>query len=141
MLEALRMLLKGNSQLLKEVSHLLPPQSLSYLNLLMVEMVDLHVRKAAGYSGLDTQDTWKNFRNAERLGKTPLEGVLIRKGDKESRYAQLFRDSQNNMLGPDESLRRELIDDSAYGLIAVCLIDEGTPGIRHGVVREEARPA
>jgi len=126
MLKALEILLTENNKLLNLVSPLLPPQSLSYLNLLMVEMVDLHVRKAAGYSGLDTKDTWKNFRNAERLGKTPLEGVLIRKGDKESRYAQLFKDSENNMLGPDESLRRELIDDSAYGLIAVCLIDEDT---------------
>jgi hypothetical protein len=126
MLKALQILLRGNEATLQKVSHLLPPQSLSYLRLLMVEMTDLHLRKAAGYSGLKTQDTWTNFRKAERLGATPLLGVLIRKGDKEARYANLYADAQNNQLGPDESLRRELIDDAAYGLISVCLLDETT---------------
>lgn len=97
---------------------------MAYLKLLMVEMVELHIRKAAGYSGIQTTDTWKNFRRSERLGIPSWLGVLIRKGDKESRYANIAADAENNQLGPEEGLRRELIDDSAYGLIAVCLLDE-----------------
>jgi len=125
MMEALERLMVTNGAALRLVSHLLPPQSLSYLRILMVEMVELHIQKAAGYSGLDTKDTWKNFRSAERLGKTALDSVLIRKGDKEARYANLYRDSQNDLINDkDDDLRRTLIDDAAYGLISVCLLDE-----------------
>lgn len=124
MLQAMHQLLIRNEQSLREVSHLLPPQSLSYLRLLMVEMVELHLKKAAGYSGLETTDTWKNFRKAEELGIPTWKAVLARKQDKVSRYTNLARDLRNDQL-QDESLRDTLRDDSAYGLIAICLLDEG----------------
>lgn len=123
MLEALQQLLMANEKTLRQVSQLLPPQSLSYLSLMMLEMVELHLKKAAGYSGLDTPDTWRNFRRSENLGIPPVLGVLNRKGDKVSRYENLVRDSRNDQLG-NESLRTTLRDDAAYALIAICLQDE-----------------
>ena len=123
MIQAMDHLLDRNLQTLKEVKHLLPPQSLSYLSLLMLEMVELHLKKAAGYSGLETQDTWRNFRGSERIGVPTWLGVLNRKGDKVSRYENLARDASNDLLG-NESLRTTLRDDSAYGLITICLLDE-----------------
>jgi hypothetical protein len=130
MLLARDQLLEANEFSLNQVSHLLPPQSLSYLRILMVEMVDLHIRKAAGYSGLDTNDTWTNFRRAERLGIPAWQGVLVRKLDKTSRVENMVRDRRNNQLGPSEGLRQELIDDASYDLICISILDESTPGVR-----------
>lgn len=123
MLEARRLLEKLNGETLEAVKSLLPPQSQSYLRLLMLEMVTLHLNKAAGYSGLKTTDTWRNFRRAERLGVPAWKAVLVRKGDKVSRYENLALDLRNDQL-QNESLRDTLIDDAAYALIAVDLIDE-----------------
>jgi hypothetical protein len=123
MLQAMEYLLVANGESLKSVSHLLPSQSLSYLSLLMLEMVELHIKKAAGYSGLETPDTWRNFRTAEEVGVPAWRGVLIRKLDKVSRVKNLARDESNDQLG-NESLRTTLRDDSAYDLIAICLLDE-----------------
>lgn len=123
MLAALDLLLKNNLQTLQQVSQLVPPQTLAYLSLMMLEEVELHIRKAAGYSGLETPDTWRNFRSSERLGTPAWMAVLIRKGDKEARYANLAKDQANDLLG-NESLRTTLRDDSAYANIAICLLDE-----------------
>lgn len=100
-----------------------------YLQLLR-EMETLHRAKAAGYSGQDNPDTWSNFREAERLGISPLLGVLVRMGDKYRRIQNLVRDHTNEQVG--ESLRDTLMDLASYSLIAVCLLEE-----EHGKERDQ----
>lgn len=85
-------------------------------------MVATHKAKAAGYSGSDNPDTWANFREATAWGQTPLNGCLIRMGDKYRRVQNLRRDPDNDRVG--ESIKDTLRDLANYALIAVCLIIE-----------------
>lgn len=85
-------------------------------------MVDTHKAKAAGYSGSDNPDTWANFREAEAWGLTPLEGCLVRMGDKYRRVQNLRRNPDNDRVG--ESIKDTLRDLANYALIAVCLLIE-----------------
>lgn len=100
-----------------------------YLQLLD-DAKDLHVRKSAGYAG-DDPDIWVNFREAEQWGLTPLQGCLVRMGDKYKRAQSLTRNPANEQVG--EALRDTLRDLMAYAGIAVCLLDEETLG-------QEAKP-
>lgn len=91
----------------------------TYLKMLE-DMADLHVRKAAGYSG--DKDTWANFREAIEWGTTPLQGCLIRLGDKYRRVQNLVRNPANDQVG--EPVKDTLQDLAAYALIAICLLEE-----------------
>jgi hypothetical protein len=93
---------------------------------LLRDAADLHIRKSAGYAGRDNPDTWSNFRQAEKLGLTPLQGCMIRLSDKFERACNLMRDPANEQVG--EALRETLVDGMAYFGIAVCLLDEQTLG-------------
>lgn len=89
---------------------------------LLEEVKDVHQRKAAGYSGSDNPDTWSNFREATAWGLTPLQGCLVRMGDKYRRVQNLRRNGANDQVG--ESIRDTLMDLANYALIAVCLMEE-----------------
>lgn len=92
-----------------------------YLALLR-EAAELHVRKSAGYAGKDNPDTWANFRQAAKLGITPLKGAMIRLGDKWERACNLVRDPSNEQVG--EALHETLVDGLAYFGISACLLAE-----------------
>jgi hypothetical protein len=89
---------------------------------LLAEVRSVHVAKAAGYSGEENADTWSNFREASNWGVTPLNGCLVRMGDKYRRAQNLRRNPANDQVG--ESLRDTLMDLANYVLIAVCLLEE-----------------
>lgn len=91
---------------------------------LLDEMAALHQAKAAGYSG--DKDTWANFREAEAWGVSPLQGCLVRMGDKYRRCQNLLANPSNEQVG--EALTDTLMDLSAYALIAICLIEERLRG-------------
>lgn len=92
-----------------------------YLELLDL-MRELHVAKAAGYSG-DNPDTWSNFREAEQwqAGATLL-GALIRMGDKYRRAQSVFQNEAHDRVG--EPLPKTLLDLSSYALISILLWEE-----------------
>jgi hypothetical protein len=83
---------------------------------------EIHVKKAAGYSGSDNEDQWANFREATNWGITPLQGCLVRMGDKYRRAQNLIRDPANDQVG--EGLHDTLMDLSNYAKIAICLWEE-----------------
>lgn len=85
-------------------------------------MVRTHKAKAAGYAGQENPDQWANFREAEAWGITPLEGCLVRMGDKYRRIQNLRRNPDNDRVG--ESIKDTLRDLANYAIIAVCLILE-----------------
>lgn len=89
---------------------------------LLDETRNTHIGKAAGYSGSDNPDTWANFREAIAWGLTPLQGCLVRMGDKYRRIQSLRRDPNNDRVG--EPIRDTLMDLANYALIAVCLHEE-----------------
>ena len=103
---------------LSDIRHLGNPDFIRHVN----EMLDTHVKKAAGYAGSDNPDTWANFREAEAWGATPLLGCFIRMGDKYRRVQNLRRNAANDRVG--ESIRDTLMDLANYAIIAVCLMDE-----------------
>jgi hypothetical protein len=89
---------------------------------LNAEEREVHVAKAAGYSGTDNPDTWANFREAVAWGSTPLQGCLVRMGDKYRRAQNLIRNPAADQVG--ESLKDTLMDLSNYAKIAICLWEE-----------------
>lgn len=89
---------------------------------LLDEVRKVHIGKAAGYSGSENPDTWDNFREATRWGVTPLEGCLVRMGDKYRRVQNLRRNPANDQVG--EPIKETLMDLANYALIAVCLLEE-----------------
>lgn len=89
---------------------------------LLEEEGRMHRAKAAGYSGSDNPDTWANFREATAWGLTPLQGCLVRLGDKYRRLQNLMRNPENDQVG--ESFKDTAMDLSAYSKIAICLFEE-----------------
>jgi hypothetical protein len=100
----------------------LNPQSQMYLQIVMEEMPNLHLRKAAGYG--QKKDTWANFRGSRRIGVPTLKAVWIRLQDKVSRAENLLFDPNNDQIG--EGLERELPDLAAYAVIDLCILREET---------------
>jgi hypothetical protein len=88
---------------------------------LLEEAFELHLAKNQGYSA-QNPDAFANFRLAKGMGLTPVQGVLVRLGDKFARVQSLAKNPENDMVG--ESMRDTLMDLSAYALIAVCLMEE-----------------
>lgn len=89
---------------------------------LLDEAKELHIRKNAGYSGVDNPDAWANFRMAEEFGVSAFKGCLVRMSDKYIRITNLVRNPDNEQVG--ESIKDTLKDLSAYALIALCLLEE-----------------
>ena len=85
---------------------------------LLAEMAHLHKKKAAGYSG-DNSDTWTNFREAQQWGVAPALGVLVRMGDKYRRLQNIVANPNNEQA--EESVIDTAMDLAAYALIFICL--------------------
>jgi hypothetical protein len=92
-----------------------------YLQLLE-QMKELHIKKNAGYAGLDNPDAWANFRMSTAFGVPPFLGCLVRMSDKYIRVTNLVKSADNEQVG--ESIKDTLMDLAAYALIAVCLLEE-----------------
>jgi len=92
-----------------------------YLNLLD-SMKELHVKKNAGYAGMDAKDSWANFRMSEQFGVSAFKGCLVRMSDKYIRVTNLVKNPANDQVG--ENIKDTLFDLAAYALIAICLLEE-----------------
>lgn len=84
--------------------------------------IALHVNKNAGYAGAENPDPWANFRMATAFGASPLQGALIRLGDKIIRTRNLRANPNNERVG--EAITETIRDAIAYPLIARCLAEE-----------------
>lgn len=89
---------------------------------LLKQMEELHIRKNAGYSGMDNPDAWANFRMCENFGVSAFKGCLVRMSDKYIRVTNLVKNPKNEQVG--ENVKDTLFDLAAYALIAVCLLEE-----------------
>lgn len=89
---------------------------------LLDEMRETHLKKSAGYAGMDNPDTFANFRLSENLGVSAFLGCMIRLSDKYTRACNLIKNPKNEQLG--EKLKDTLIDLASYALIAICLLEE-----------------
>ena len=89
----------------------------TYLKLLD-EMLELHIKKNAGYSG-DSPDRWANFRLAEAFGVSTFLGVMVRMSDKWIRITNLIKNPPFDQV--EESIDDTLFDLAAYALIAICI--------------------
>ncbi len=89
---------------------------------LLEQMKEIHIRKNAGYAGMDAIDSWANFRMSEAFGVSAFLGCLVRMSDKYIRITNLVKNPKNEQVG--ESIKDTLIDLAAYALIGICLLDE-----------------
>jgi hypothetical protein len=85
---------------------------------LLDELLNMHNNKNHDYATDD--DPLSNLRGAARLGVNPVTGVIIRLSDKWARIEQLAA----GKVPKNESLRDSLMDNAAYSLLAVQLLDE-----------------
>ena len=85
---------------------------------LIEEIRKLHNSKSEDYT--PDGDPMHNLRRSEAYGVPAWKGVLIRLSDKQSRIEQLASGKKPN----HESLRDSLIDQAAYSLLCICLLDE-----------------
>jgi len=92
-----------------------------YLDLLD-SMKELHVKKNAGYAGMDAKDSWANFRMSESFGVSAFKGCLVRMSDKYIRVTNLVKNPANDQVGED--IKDTLFDLAAYALISICLLEE-----------------
>ena len=95
-----------------------------YLELLD-SMKELHIKKNAGYAGMDAKDSWANFRMSEEFGVSSFLGCLVRMSDKYIRITNLVKNPNNDQVG--ENIKDTLFDLAAYALIAICLLEENEP--------------
>jgi hypothetical protein len=85
---------------------------------LLDELQQLHDGKNSDYATDD--DPLSNLRGAARMGVNPVTGVVIRLSDKWARIEQLIKGKSPK----NESLRDSLMDNAAYSLLAIILLDE-----------------
>ena len=75
-------------------------------------MMEITRRKNADYSGID--DPFRNFHNAEIVGVSLEQGILVRMMDKISRISNLIKQEAQVK---DESIEDTLLDLANYSLI------------------------
>lgn len=85
------------------------------------ELIELHERKNAGYSGNDN-DPWKNFRMCEKFGIPAYVGCITRLCDKVSRFETVYNNSSLDKVN-------ESAIDTLYDMVAYC-------GILYHLVKE-----
>ena len=85
---------------------------------LLDELRLLHDSKNHDYT--NEKDPLSNLRRSEALGVPAWKGTLVRLTDKWSRIEQLA----SGKTPKHESLRDSLIDNAAYSLLAIILLDE-----------------
>jgi hypothetical protein len=88
---------------------------------ILQEMIDLHVRKNAGYTG-DHDDPWHNFRECEKFGISASDGIVARLSDKYMRFMSVISDPSKDQV--NESALDTLRDYVAYLGILYCLEKE-----------------
>ena len=82
---------------------------------LLRKMGQIHDAKRADYTN---DDPLGNFQEAKRVGVTPLQGIMVRLGDKYTRACNLVR-NQGKRAVKDETLEDTLLDLANYALLAL----------------------
>jgi len=82
---------------------------------LLRKMGQIHDAKRADYAN---NDPLGNFREAERVGVTVLQGIMVRLGDKYTRACNLVRQHGERAV-KDETLEDTLLDLANYALLAL----------------------
>jgi hypothetical protein len=85
----------------------------------LVEMVELHRRKAHDYGTLD--DPYNNLRASVDFGIPPWVGCMLRCNDKMQRVKAFIE--KGKLL--NESLEDNLMDMAVYPILALVLLREG----------------
>jgi hypothetical protein len=104
-------------------------------NQLIEEIKALHESKNHDYAS--DVDPLSNFRRAEKLGVTPLQGILVRMSDKWSRIEQLV----SGKTPKNESLRDTLMDNAIYSLLGIIILDESNESKNEYVITDETLAA
>ncbi len=99
-------------KLLNELPHRIPE--------IIEELVDLHLKKSAGYGQPD--DPWANFRKSKEIGISAEKGAALRFFDKIERLKNVLKNPDIEL--EDENIKDTCMDLAAYALIIYCLIHE-----------------
>lgn len=101
----------------------LHPMRIRFLEML-TEMWLTNLRKSNDYA--QDKDPFSNFRRVENLGLTPLQGILVRMGDKMSRLEELSK--KENMV-EGETMHDTFLDIAVYSIIAAYAYEQQHPEI------------
>ena len=86
-------------------------------DVLLRKMGEIHDKKRKDYT---SGDPLGNFYEALRIGITPLQGIMVRIGDKYSRICNIVRNRGKHEV-EDETLEDTLLDLANYCLLAILL--------------------
>jgi hypothetical protein len=89
-------------------------------NAILKRMGEIHDKKRADYASND--DALGNFREANKLGISTLQSVMIRLTDKYTRACNLTRKGTAEVK--DETLKDTLIDLANYAVLALLAMDD-----------------
>ena len=84
---------------------------------LLRRMGEIHDAKRADYAN---NDPLGNFLEAERVGVTPLQGIMVRLGDKYTRACNLVKNNYEHQV-KDETLEDTFLDLANYALLALLI--------------------
>ncbi len=90
---------------------------------ILKQMGEIHDKKRQDYASND--DPLGNFREAEKLGISPLQSIMIRLTDKYTRACNLVRKNGNAAV-KNESLADTLLDLANYSVLALLAYREKT---------------
>ena len=109
----------------------------SPFSVLLGRMAAIHNAKKHDYASND--DPLGNFKEARRLGISPLQGIMIRLTDKYTRACNWVRRNGDHAV-KDEGLADTLIDLANYSLLALLAYNEaGEEQQLHKVLEKEDR--
>lgn len=69
-----------------------------------------------------TDDNLKCFNNSKKLGITPLQGLVVRLGDKYERICSLIK--KGDVSVKDESIKDTLLDLAGYSILGLILLEQ-----------------
>ena len=84
---------------------------------LLRKMGEIHDKKRADYTD---SNPLGNFYEALRIGITPLQGIMVRIGDKYSRICNIIKNKGKHEV-KDETLEDTLLDLANYCLLAILI--------------------
>ena len=84
---------------------------------LLRKMGEIHDKKRKDYA---SGDPLGNFCEALRVGVTPLQGIMVRIGDKYSRACNIIKNKGKHEV-KDETLEDTLLDSAIYYLLAILI--------------------
>jgi len=108
----------------------------SPFSVLLGRMAAIHNAKKHDYAS--NEDCLGNFREARRLGITPLQGIMVRLTDKYTRACNWIRRNGDHAV-KDEGLADTLIDLANYSLLALLAYNETGEEQLHKVLEAEDR--